>query len=285
MNAPLHFLAQPTLHHLFPGAFVHGNANLSKLRVQFPTNLLPAYLYERGQVGEGNGLAAVLVGSNLRDDLRGDIAGGGKAVGLFDERARDDRAVLQHILQVHQITVVHVLGVVVHVMEVDEPLFMGLHDVLRQQQALGQIPGNLARHVVALGGVDHRVLVGVFLFGFFICAVDQAENPVIRGVALAHQGAGVPVCDVALGKRKSAVRHKLVLHAVLYLFHTRGAIQQAAVFRHLIGNRLDLCVTDLVGHVHLGICPGDGGEYLPAVKRHLTAVSLDDLHTSFPFTF
>lgn len=50
-------------------------------------------------------------------------------MGLFDEGTRDDGAVLEHVLQVDQIAVVHVLGVVVHVVEVDDARLVGLHDV------------------------------------------------------------------------------------------------------------------------------------------------------------
>ncbi len=86
-------------------------------------------------MGQGDRLAAVLVGGHLRDDLGGDIAGGGEAVGPLDEGTGDDGAVLQHILQIHQIAVVHVLGVVISVMEVDDALPVGLHDVLRAAAA------------------------------------------------------------------------------------------------------------------------------------------------------
>ena len=69
---------------------------------------------------QGDGLAAVLVGGHLRDDLGGDVAGGGEGVGLLDQGAGDDGAVLQHVLQIHQIAVVHMLGIIVRVMEMDD---------------------------------------------------------------------------------------------------------------------------------------------------------------------
>lgn len=48
----------------------------------------------------------ILVGY-LGDNLSGDIAGRGKAVGLLNPGLADNRAVLQHVLQVHQVAVVH----------------------------------------------------------------------------------------------------------------------------------------------------------------------------------
>ena len=54
-------------------------------------------------------------------------------MGLLDEGARDDGAVLQHVFQVHQVAVVHMLRIVVCVMEVDDALFVGVNNLLRQQ--------------------------------------------------------------------------------------------------------------------------------------------------------
>ena len=54
-----------------------------------------------------------------------------KRVRLLDERAGDDGAVLQHVLEVHEVAVVHVLGIVVRVVEVDDALLVRLDDVLR----------------------------------------------------------------------------------------------------------------------------------------------------------
>jgi hypothetical protein len=45
-----------------------------------------------------------------------------KLCGLLDERAGDDGAVLQHVVEVDEVAVVHVLRVVVCVVEVDDAL-------------------------------------------------------------------------------------------------------------------------------------------------------------------
>ena len=92
-------------------------------------DLLTADLDERRKVRQRDGLAAVLAAGHLGDDLRGDVARGGEAVRALDERAGDDGAVLQHVLQVDQVAVVHVLGEVVGVVEVDDALVVGLHHV------------------------------------------------------------------------------------------------------------------------------------------------------------
>ncbi len=55
--------------------------------------------HEGGQVGQADALTAVLAGGHLGDDLGGNVAGGGEGMGLLNERAADDGAVLQHVVQ------------------------------------------------------------------------------------------------------------------------------------------------------------------------------------------
>ena len=229
-------------------------------------------------MSQGDGLPAVLVGGHLGDDLGGDVAGGGKAVRPLDEGPGDDGAVLQHVLQVHQVAVVHVLGVIVGVVEVDDALLVGLHDVRRQQQPLTQVPGDLAGHVVPLGGVDHRVLVGVLLLGLLVAALDKAEDLLIGGVAAADQGAGIAVGDVVLGHLVGAVGHDLVLHQVLDLLHGGRAVHfQAAEFH-------ELCDPPDLHGGHAGVLRdalvglGNGGHDLFNIKHDLCSVALDDFH-------
>ena len=229
-------------------------------------------------MGQGDGLPAVLVAGHLRHDLRGDVAGGGKAVGLFDQGAGDDGAVLQHVLQIHQIAVVHVLGIVIRVVEVDDTLVVGVHDVLRQQDAVGDVPADLAGHIVPLGGVHHRVLVGVLLLGLLVVALDQAEDLVVRGVGLAHKRAGIAVGDVVLGHLKSAVRHDVVLHHVLDLLHGGGTVHLLALQLHGLRDALDLHGRHPIRLRHGLVGLGDGDDDLGDVEAHLGSVSLDDLH-------
>ena len=89
-------------------------------------------------------------------------------MGLLNQRAGDDGTILQHILQVDQVAVVHVLGEIVGVVEVDDAGLMGFDDLLGQQNASGDVLGDLAGQIVALDGVDCRILVGVFLLDYFV---------------------------------------------------------------------------------------------------------------------
>ena len=125
-------------------------------------------------MGQGNTLAAVLTGSYLGNDLCGDVAGSGEAVGLLNKSTADNGAILQHILQIDQITVVHMLGKIIRVVEMDDALLMGLHDIRRKQNTAGDILADLACHIVALYAVDSGVLIGILLLDFLIITFNQA---------------------------------------------------------------------------------------------------------------
>ena len=49
-----------------------------------------------------------------------------KRVRLLDQSAGNNRAVLQHIVQVDEVTVVHMLGIIVGVVEVDDAFLVRL---------------------------------------------------------------------------------------------------------------------------------------------------------------
>ncbi len=111
----------------------------------------------------------------------------------------------------------HALCIVVRVVEVDDSLFVGPHDVFGQKLAGGEVTGHLAGHVVALHGHDSGVLVRVLLLHDFVVRVDQRQDLVIGGVLLALLVLHVAVDDVLACDGELVEGHQLVLHHVLDL--------------------------------------------------------------------
>ena len=274
-------IPQPLFHHV--GKLLLGDIRLYLLHLllQLPADLLPAHLHKGRQVGQRDGLPAVLVAGHLRYDLGGDIAGGREGMRPLDQGPGDNGPVLQHVLQVHQVAVMHMLCKVVAVVEVDDPLIMGLHNIRGQQNTVGDITGNLTGHIVTLGGIDHRVLIGIFLLGFFVAALDEGKDLLIGGIAAAHQAAGIAVGDVALGHLKGAVRHDLLLHQVLNLLHRRRTVHLLAGQIHRFRNAADLHGRHTLAFLHHIIGLGNRGNDLGDIKIHLGAVSLNDFHAGF----
>ena len=83
-------------------------------------------------MGKGDSLTTILVGSDLGDDLCRDITCCAKGMWLFDQSIGDDRAILQHVFQVYQAAVIHWLGKVIRIMEMDDAFFMRIDDVFWQ---------------------------------------------------------------------------------------------------------------------------------------------------------
>ena len=215
---------------------------------------------------------------HLRDDLRGDVAGRREAMRALDERAGDDGAVLQHVLEVHEIAVVHVLGEIVRIMEVDEALVVRLHHVLRQQHALGEVLGHLARHVIALHGVHRGVLVGVLLLDLFVVAFDKREDLVVGGVLGALQPLHVAVDDVLAGDLELIELHELVFVHILDLFDGDRVPGVLARLRHVLRRIDDLALGEAIGFLHVLVGCTDGVLDLGDIESDFDAAALDDLH-------
>ena len=164
---------------------------------------------------------------------------------LFDHGAADDRPVLEHILQIYQIAVMHVLGEVVRVVEMDDALFVRLHDIRRQEQTHGDVLGYLARHVVALNRVDGGVLVGIFLLDLFVIALNQGQNLIVGGVGGTCKVARVAVTDIPLCRFIRAVTHDAGLHQLLNFLHGEGAVHCPCVLLYLLGNFGYICIGQL----------------------------------------
>ena len=236
-------------------------------------------------MGQGDGLAAVLIGGHLGNDLGGNVAGSGEGMGLLNEGAGNNSAVLEHIVQIHQVAIVHMLGIVIGVMEMDDARLMGRHDLPGQQNAAGDILGHLACHIVPLDGIDGGVLVCVLLLDLLVVAFDEAQDAVVCGVGLAGQVPGIAVSDILFRHLKSTVGHDGLLHQVLDLFNGRAAAHFLAGNGDALGNAADL--NRRQAHFFLNGIVGLGNSLIDFfnIKNDFCAVSLDDLHRAVLLVF
>ena len=229
---------------------------------------------------ERNALPAVLVGGNLRNDLRGNVARRRERMRLLNERTRNDRAVLQHVLKIDQVAVVHVLRKIVGIMEMNEALVMRLHDVARQKNTAREILGDFPRHIVALHGVHRGILVGIFLLDFLVVALDEREDLRIRRVRLTNKRTRIAICDILARNRKRLLVHDLVFHEVLDLLHVDRAVEVVGKRRHFLRDERNLLLRKTVLLTYLVVCLANGVFDFLCVERNFCTVSLDDLHSS-----
>ena len=202
-------------------------------------------------------------------------------MGLLNQRTGNHGAVLQHILQVHQITVVHMLGIIVGVMEMNDATLMGCHNFSRQQNAVGDVLRDFARHIVTLHRIDGGVFVGVLLLDLLVVALNQAEDAVIGGVGLAQQAAGITIGDIFLGHLKGTVGHDGLFHQILNLLHRGAAAHFLAGNLYPLGNAANLQggQPHLFFHGVVGLCNGSVNFF--NVKVGFSTVSLNNLHAEF----
>ena len=189
-------------------------------------------------------------------------------------------AVEQHVLEVHQVAVVHPLRVVVHVVEMQDAGVVRLHHLFRQQQALRHVLRHGAGHVVALHRVDRRVLVRVLLLRLLVRAVDECEYLAVRRVVLALQLLDEPILDVLLRHRVGARLLDLRLNQVLDLLHAQRAVVRPREILNLLGYALDARLGELVRRLHRIVGLADRGGDLAPLEFHFLAAALDDVHVA-----
>ena len=274
LDARLDLFLQAAFHDLGDDGFIHRFAGFPALCIDLFFDLLAADVYEGSEVCEGEGLSAVLVRSDLRDDLRRDIARGEEGVRLFDHGLADDGAILQHVFQIDEVTVVLALGEIVGVMEMDDALFVCFHDLLREQQAAGEVFRYFAGHVVTLCGIDDRVLIRVFLLHFFIAEVDEGEDPVIGGIALSGDLAFVAVADVLLRHLVAAHFHDARFDHVLNVFHIAGMRIRRDFLGDVVSDGLDLEAAHLMDAFDFLIGFANGIHDLGNIKSNFLSISL-----------
>ena len=174
----------------------------------------------------------------------------------------------------------HMLGIIIRVVEMDDPFFVSLHDLLGQKQAVCDILADGAGHIVALYAVDDGVLVGIFLHDLLVVALNQAQDLLIRAVRLTNQGSLVTVCNIVVGYLVGRVAHNLLLDHILDLLHARRPVQLVALCRHPAHDLLDLPFIQTLGLLHGfdGLLNGILDFF--GVEGHLYTAALNNIHSA-----
>ena len=183
---------------------------------------LTADLNKGSQMRQGNGLAAVLARRYLRDDLRCDVASGGEAVRLFNECSSNDRSVLEHILQIHQVAVMNGLGRIIRIVKMNTSLVMCRRDFGGQDKSACQVAIYLTSNIVSLCGNDIGVFIRILLLRIRTTAVQNGKDFVIGRICLSHQLVLIAVYGVILCQTVSAGLRDGIFHHVLYGFYGRN---------------------------------------------------------------
>ena len=197
---------------------------------------------------------------------------------LFDQSLADDRPVLEHVLQVDQVAVVFLLCKIVRVVEMDDPLLMSSNHFFRQQYTHCQILADLSRHIVALGGVDHRILVGVFLIYLFVEMLDEGQYPIVRGIGLSGKLTFITISYIFLCYFVAAHLHDSRLHHILDILYMGRMGHLGDLSRYIVCDCLDLIFVQLIDRCHLLVGSLDGIGDFKQIKRDLLTISFDYIY-------
>ena len=166
-----------------------------------------------------NTLSPILGTCNLGNTLGCNIAGSLKALWLINHGLTDYGSILQHILQINQTAVMHMLCKIIGIVEMYNSLLMGFYNILWQKEALGNILADFSCHIITLHTAYSWILVAVFLLYFLILAGKQCQNLVVGRIGLPYQSTFIAVGDIISGYRIRTLIHNQVLHQILNLFY------------------------------------------------------------------
>ena len=159
----------------------------------------------------------------------------------------------------------------------NDPIFVGPNYFLRKQKPHGQIFADLTSHIVSLGGIDHRIFVGVFLFDLLIHPVDKGKDTIVCGVGLAGQLPPETVADIFLGHLVAAHLHNPLFHHILYVLYVGCVGKIVKLLFNCLGNGVNLVGIELVNLGDLKIGLGNGILNLGDLERNFLPVPLDNL--------
>ena len=149
---------------------------------------------------------------------------------------------------------------------------------LRQQNTVGDVAGHLACHIVALGGVDNRVFIGVLLFSFFVITFNQAQDLIIGGVGLTNQVTGVAISNIRFCHLECTVCHNMMLHHILHFFHDGRATEFLASKHNTLCNTANLLCSHTVFFIYCFVRFGDSNNDFGDIEHGFRTVTFDDFH-------
>ena len=285
LDTGANFFAKTTVNDLVALILRKVQMQLSVFLVDLFADGFTADINKFGKMGQADALTTVLAGGHLCDNLCGDVASGREPMRALNQSAGNHCTVLQHVIEVEQVAVVHMLGIVISIVEMDDARVVSFYDVLRQQHTHGQIFTDFTGHVVALYRHHLWILVRVFLLDLFVSVFDEGKNLVICGIVLAHCIVSVAILDVGACDLVVTAVHQDIFHNVLYFLHG-GRVTEVFTCSHSlcsIGRYVILRKLFCFRYAVVGFSNGNT-DFLRVEFLFLTG-TLDDTHIVSPFIY
>ena len=163
----------------------------------------------------------------------------------------------------------------------DDSFIVSLYDLLWKKDTHGQILADLTGHVVALGGIDGRILIGIFLLGIFIDLIQKREDVIICGIGLTGKLSLVAVADILLCYLIASHLHDAGLYHILDIFYIDGMRGLQSTGGNHVSKRRDLILAQLMelGNLLIGLL--NGIYDLRLIEDDFYAISLNDVCIDF----
>ena len=165
----------------------------------------------------------------------------------------------------------------------DNPFFMCTYNIFGKQHTHSKILAYFTCHIITLGGVDSRILIGVLLLGVFIDLIQQGEDIIICSIGFAGKFSFVTIAYIFLCYFVTTHLHNTSLYHILDIFYIDCMRGSQGSGSHSLGNCHDLEFAELMDLRNLFIGFLDRIYDFALVEDHFFAISLDNICSDLCF--
>ena len=285
LDTGTHFFTKTAGNNFVALVFCQIQMQLSILLVNLLADCLTAHINKFGKVSKADTLTAVLAGCNLCNNLSGNVASSREAMGTLNQSAGNHCAILQHVIEVEQVAVVHMLGIVISIMEMNDTRVVSLDDIFRQKHTHGKVFTYFASHIISLNRNDLRILIGILLLDLFVPILNQRQDSVIGSIMLTHSIMRIPILDISTSHLMASTVHQNILNDILNLLNGRCVTEVFTGSYSLRGIGRNIVLRELLVFCYAAIgFPNRNTDFL-GVKLLLFAGTFDNTHISVSFRF
>ena len=129
---------------------------------------------------KSNSLSTILIRSNLSNNLSCYITCCRERMRFLNHGLSNNCTILKHILKIYKAAIKVFHNRIIHIMNMNNTLFMCLNQFIRKYILLAKFFRNFASHIISLSSINSRILICILLSQFFILIINKTHNSLIK---------------------------------------------------------------------------------------------------------
>ena len=133
-----------------------------------------------------DGLPAILAACHRGNNLRHHRTSNLKTLRTLNQLAIHNRSLIKHIADIDETAVKNRLDKIVHIVKMNNALFMRFRNLLRKQHTLRQIFRHLTGNQIALCTGYIGIFVGIFFHDVFVAVLKKTHYRIVCGIGFTN---------------------------------------------------------------------------------------------------